>query len=119
MPPSSLARQELKLVPPVQLSKPVQQKQPFKEAFQKFSSTESPGPISLSSLSRTKPSIEKNPVGVNKQKIPTPKNVSDLKNALASIIGEEKKTENKKEIKETKEFSKEVPKEILENILKM
>jgi hypothetical protein len=125
-PPSSLSpRQELakpvQPIQPVQPIKPVQQKQPFKEAFQKVSSAESPAPIPLSSLSRNNQSAAKNPAVANKQKVPTPQNVNDLKSALASIIGG-KNPENKKETKEKespKESPKEVPKDVLEDVLKV
>jgi energy-coupling factor transporter ATP-binding protein EcfA2 len=115
---------------------------PFKEAFQKAAvptpptqpTPTQPQPVSLSTLA--KPVV--NPK--NDQKTPTPKNVNDLKNALASIIGatpvsskpkektveksaektQEKQSAPKETVKETlKESAKEVPKDVLEKILKM
>jgi energy-coupling factor transporter ATP-binding protein EcfA2 len=96
-------------------------------------STPPPRPVSLSALAPKSQSVQ------NTQKIPTPKNVADLKSALASIMskGEKQSAGEKKEESAATQPSaptlpprpsqkepsttevKEVPKEVLEKLLKL
>jgi energy-coupling factor transporter ATP-binding protein EcfA2 len=99
-------------------------------------------PISLSALSKDNNSnsrVQAHVASTNSQKIPTSKNVNDLKSALASIIGStatnpadisksnksdtgdkgDKSNDEKVEKADNSSKPKEVPKEVLEKILKM
>jgi energy-coupling factor transporter ATP-binding protein EcfA2 len=130
-----------------------QQTQPFKEALQKAHSSAAEvkptgttiapppamaipsvvplpvTPISLSALSKDTTNVQARTSSTNSQKIPTPKNVNDLKSALASIIGSADKKDSKKsdvkgdvektEEKYKKTEKKEVPRDVLEKILKL
>jgi hypothetical protein len=92
--------------------------QPFKEAFQNVSANSPVTPVPLSALSKNHLSTQ--PLPKNNQKIATPKNVNDLKSALASIMATnagEKPLPKKEILNENPRV--EVPKEVLENILKV
>jgi hypothetical protein len=106
-----------------------------------------PSPISLSTLAQPKQEMLKSTMVNNNQKIPTAKNISDLKSALAAVMGSPVVKDNPKpeakEIKEVKEMThapahkpveikketetsapmatptREVPKDVLEKILKV
>ena len=126
--------------------------QPFKQAFEKPLERESnqernkpaiaasgaqSDPISLASLSKRSPENFLNNKGDSK--IPTPRNINDLKNALASIIHKdvppvavaaiftdttkpksqtEHNTSQPKEVN-TSKSTQEVPKDVLEKLLKV
>ena len=129
--------------PPISYRQPVQ---PFKEAMQKSNSPEMVvtlpvasfqaasvppvkppvTPISLSALSKDNSHVQVRNTPTNSQKIPTPKNVDDLKSALKAIMGKQKEksgqdqTQNQK-MEEKKKIvpPAEVPKDVLEGILKI
>jgi energy-coupling factor transporter ATP-binding protein EcfA2 len=112
----------MKTVVPVSIQKPIMSRpalppQPVQKPFVAPTVTAPVVPVSLSSLSKNQTHSPVSPQ--NNQKISTAKNVNDLKNALAAIIGTEKKTTPLPIDAKVKNLSAEVPKEVLENILKM